>query len=231
MVLQFLPQTCFFTTFTHGGPCFSVHTGLLPWAGYLSGAHFLVFISYKRFYPWHVSSSPVGLVLPSPHHIEIHFSLKDSGDANITTHGSLLSLFSLPIAFGQRLPALAPLPCSKVWCPKVLIHLPQHALSISSHIWLLNLAPTLGPSRSAATFLTLQAHVLRAHDMLLTVTFYSAEGLGGAQSCLVQSVSIVLGVPCFPRWASLSWPSLSWTGSYFSQASNSNLCSPNVPLA
>lgn len=49
-----------------------------------------------------------------------------------------LPLFSRLMAFGQWLPALAPLLCSKVWCPKVLAHHPLHVISISSLTWLLN---------------------------------------------------------------------------------------------
>lgn len=86
-----------------------------------------------------------------------------------------LPLFSRLMAFGQWLPALAPLLCSKVWCPKVLAHHPLHVISISSLTWLLNL-PTLVPPHHQPHFsLTLQAQRPTAYAMLLTIISYSAQ--------------------------------------------------------
>lgn len=161
-----------------------------PWAGCLSRTPFLVFTLDVSH------SSPVSHDLPPPHHDEILFYLKDSGDANISTHGGSLTLFSLLMAFGQWLPALTPFLCSKVWYPKVLAHLsPTCPFHLFTH-----LAPessNLGPSTSSAPFLTHSAgsqaeslpHAAHGHRLL-------SRGLGRAlhvpRACLVPSVSMEL---------------------------------------
>lgn len=154
-------------------------------------------LSLFLVYPWCVQFQPCWLWPPTSPSCWNPLLFEGPWWCKHDPRGAPISLFSLPMAFGQWLPALAPFLCSKVWRPKVLAHLHScflHLFTPLAH----TSATTVPPNQQPLFLLILQTHALRAHYMLLTVTFDSADTRTARSSVgLVPSLSVVLASHVF----------------------------------
>lgn len=182
-------------------------------------------LSLFLVYPWCVQFQPCWLWPPTSPSCWNPLLFEGQWWCKHDPCGAPVSLFSLPMAFGQWLPALAPFLCSKVWRPKVLAHLHSCFLHLFTP-WAHASSTTVPPNQQPLFLLTLQTHALRAHYKLLTVTFDSADTCTAPSSVRLGAFHLHgTGISRSLRWASLSLPaSFSWSGSHSTQVRSSTLC-------
>lgn len=120
MILQFLPQAYSSPASDTVVPLCAHRSGLLTMCRFVSQRS--PSLSLFLIYPWCVQFSPSWLWPPTSPSCWNPFLFQGQWWCKHNPRGAPISLFSLPMAFGQWLPALAPFLCSKVWCPKVLAH-------------------------------------------------------------------------------------------------------------
>lgn len=224
MIIQLLPQTYFFNSFRHGRPCACVHTGLVSpsWADCLSASPFFVFT------PWHVRFQPRGPWPPSSTPCWNVFLFEGQWWCKrVSTHGAPVSLHTLLMALANGCLPWLPFHVPKFDAPRSW-HISPHMFSPYFHTRLGHKFSIVVPLRQQPH--CLQARVLRARHMLLTVTFYSAEDWTTCSPVLLGAIHLHgTGIPCFLRWTFLSLqPSLSWGGPFSTQVSNDTPCFQKV---